>query len=552
MMRYNKISIGLIALSLVVACTKDTGSIAPVFKGTICTEQEVDLGLSANWAGYNVGADSPQNYGQYYAWGETSSKPSYLESTYEKPSVSLLNGAYDVATKEWGYGWHMPSVSDIKELIDNCDIDFVSYEGVDGWAVTSRVQGYEGKTIFFPASGYRAGENKNYQGQQCVFWSNSLISDGADHAVNAFFNGNTLKLNEPPKGKGGTLWCGYTVRAVRQFFLDIDMTDTTCDRDVTTLTFNVTGNARWTAKVSGEGATISPQSGEGPATLTVTFPENNTEDNKYTDVTVTSPEVSEPKTFRITQFGVIPDFFISGDSQASVPWEQSEPVKFNLTAAQSVSWTTSIVMNGIELEDATVTPSSGTGAAEISVTLPDYLDTQNEGTCQVIITTDNEKIPEEIRNVIYTINRTCCTYIPFGFVWDSDFIKALKTAYDADTSAGTWTVFNTTVKATKGTLTASTYLGKNLEISFLSAQDGDAVLHLKASVAATSSSSPKKINIYLNGNLVKSFANNTSTAISVDDDVQIDDVRKGDVIKITMTDSGNHRIYSMLYNKAIL
>ena len=549
MIRYKYITIGLVAISLAAACTKDTGSIAPVFNGTICTDQEVDLGLAASWAGYNVGADAPQEYGNHYAWGETASKAVYLEDTYENPSMNVLDELHDVASQEWGYGWHMPSVNDIKELIENCDISFVSYRGVDGWAATSRVPGYEGKTIFFPAAGYRAGENTNYQGQQCVFWSNSLVSDGATHAVNAFFDGNTLKLNEPPKGKGGTLWCGYTVRPVRQFFLDIDMEDTTCNRDETSLTFNVSGNSRWTASVVGEGASISPQSGEGAGVVTVTYPENNTEDNKFIDVTIASPEIAEPCNFRITQFGMIPDFYIAGETQTTVAWDYSEAVKFNLTAAQSVSWTAAVMMDGVVLEGAVVTPASGTGSAEISVTLPDYLDTINEGVCQVVLTTDNEKIPEEIRSIEYIVNRTCCTYIPFGFNWDSSFLNALKAAFEANKSASSYTVMNTTVTpGTPGTLSVSSYIGKSLKLTFQSAESGDAILSIKATVA--SGSSTKRIRIYLNDVQVDALSNSTGSSLSVEQDIKITGVKKGDTIGVTMNDSNNHRIYSMSYKKA--
>ena len=551
MMKQNYIIIGLLAVLMTTACTKDTGSIAPSFNGTICTEQEVDLGLSANWAGYNVGADTPNDYGKHYAWGETEAKAVYMEDTYGNPSMTVLDEAHDVASQDWGYGWHMPSINDIKELIDNCDISFVSYQGVDGWAATSRVPGYEGKTIFFPAAGYRAGENTNYQGSQCVFWSNSLVSEGATHAVNAFFDGNTLKLNEPPKGKGGTLWCGYTVRPVRQFFLEIDKEDTTCNRDETTLTFNVSGNSKWTASVVGEGASVYPQSGEGPGTVTVTYPENNSEDNKFIDVIITSPEVSDPRSFRITQFGVIPDFYISGETQTTVSWDYTEPVRFNLTAAQSVSWTAAVMMGGIVLDGAMVTPASGTGSAEISVTLPDYLDTKNEGVCQVVLTTDNEKIPEEIRSIEYIVNRTCCTYIPFGFTWDTSFITALKTAFDADKTATSYAVMNTTVTpSVAGTLTASTYLGKSLKLEFKSAECGDAILHIKATVA--SGSSTKRIRIYLNDVQVDALSNNTDASLSVEQDITITGVKKGDTIRVTMNDSNNHRIYSMSYKKANL
>ena len=99
-------------------------------------------------------------------------------------------------------------------------------------------------------------------------------------------------------------------------------------------------------------------------------------------------------------------------------------------------------------------------------------------------------------------------------------------------------------------MTTSGYLGKNLTLTFNSAESGNAILHVKASVASKGSSA-KKINIYLNSTLVHSFANNTSAAITVDDDVAISNIQKGDMIKITMSDSNNHKLYSMSYKKAL-
>lgn len=544
----------ILVLSLTVfalwGCNKDSGCFAPPFEGEVCTQQEVDLGLSAKWAGYNIGAASPQEYGNWYAWGETISKQVYLESSYSKPGSSIILEENDVASKEWGYGWHLPSVANIQELIDNCDIRFSSYCGIDGWTVTSRVHGYEGTTIFFPASGYKAGENHNYAGSQCVFWSNSLTEEGSSHAINAFFEGNTLKLNAPPKGVGGTLWCGYAVRAVRQFFLDIDTGDISCNRDETEFIFHVSGNAKWRAGVTGKGASVSPQSGEGASVITVTLPINTTEDNHYFDVNVESDDAGIVKSFRITQFGIVPEFKISGSTETQTDWDDTAPIQINLSASAGVSWTAVVMSGVVPVTDAVISPSSGTGSASIEVTLPEWYDTQNEGIHEVVITTDNERIPEEIRSLVYSVNRTRCTYVPFGFVWGKDFLDALKSAYDADNMAESYTVCNTTVKPkTPGSLTVnSSYLSKNLTLTFQSAMEGDAVLHIKASVAGGTST--KRIAVNLNGTRVGSLENNTTSAISMEEDIRINGVKKGDVISVAMSDSSNHKLYSMSYNRA--
>lgn len=543
-----------IALSLAAlaawACNKEQVPVVPPFAGEISTEQEVDLGLSARWAGYNIGAAVPQEYGSWFAWGETAPKAVYLEENYVKPDFSIIPEAQDVASREWGYGWHMPSVENIQELIDHCDIVFASYRGVNGWVAVSRVPGYEGKSVFFPAAGYKAGENHNYAGSQCVFWSNALIAEGATHAVNAFFEDNALKLNAPPKGYGGTLWCGYPVRAVRQFFLDIDTGDISCNRDETSLVFHVSGNARWTAGVSGEGASLSPASGEGSGTVTVTIPVNDSEENHYYDVRVESVDAGIVKGFRITHFGVIPEFSLVGGTSTQTAWDDAAPITLTLDASESIAWSAVVLQDGAPLDGAVVAPSSGSGSAMLQVVLPAWYDTENEGVQEVVITTDNARIPEEKRSLVYTVTRLRCTQIPFGFSWGSQFFNALKAAFDADSKAVSYTVCNTTVTPkTPGTLTVtSTYVGKNLTLTFQSAVDGDAVLHIKASVA--NGTSTKRVAINLNGVRVGSLDNNTSAALMMEEDIPISGVKKGDTIAILMTDSNNHKLYTMSYYRA--
>ena len=83
----------------------------------------VDMGLSVKWATCNVGADSPNDYGNYYAWGETETKSSYDEGNCEtwKKKIGDIGGTIrDVAHAEWGGGWRMPTVAEFEELRHNC------------------------------------------------------------------------------------------------------------------------------------------------------------------------------------------------------------------------------------------------------------------------------------------------------------------------------------------------------------------------------------------------------------------------------------------------
>ena len=153
----------------------------------------VDLGLSVKWATCNVGADSPEDYGNYYAWGETEPKESYDWETYK-----WCNGSYDTQTKyctesnygtvdnktvleleddaahvNWGGDWRMPTLEELKELRNNCTWKWTTQNGVDGYKVTSNING---NSIFLPAAGYRDDSSLRNVGSYGYYWSSSLNS----------------------------------------------------------------------------------------------------------------------------------------------------------------------------------------------------------------------------------------------------------------------------------------------------------------------------------------------------------------------------------------
>ena len=131
------------------------------FPCTISNIDAVDLGLSVKWASCNVGATSPEEYGESFAWGETKSiyiNPncvtydldySELKSRGIIDSKGNLTPAYDAATVNWGDKWRMPSLDEIKELINECTWKWTSVNGVNGRLVT----GPNGNSIFLPADG---------------------------------------------------------------------------------------------------------------------------------------------------------------------------------------------------------------------------------------------------------------------------------------------------------------------------------------------------------------------------------------------------------------
>lgn len=174
----------------------------------------VDLGLSVKWAACNLGASKPEGYGSYYAWGETKPKATYtrdnsnwydvgynvLRSKGVINSRGNLTARYDAATANWGAGWRMPTLDEIKELKSRCRWNWTTRNGVKGYKVT----GPSGKSIFLPAAGYRYGavsfyvghrrQSSNRQGWCCLgccsygfYWSSSAIDDSVS-AYALYFN----------------------------------------------------------------------------------------------------------------------------------------------------------------------------------------------------------------------------------------------------------------------------------------------------------------------------------------------------------------------------
>ena len=157
--------------------------------------QFVDLGLSVNWATCNVGASYPWEYGELYMWGDTVpkksnnyrffiDKPNSYDRTIKKYNINkhgygnpdkktTLEPEDDVAHVQWGGDWRMPTIKEIKELFNNCDVIYVTINGVYGALLTSNKPGYTDRSIFLPAAGIYEYDNKNV-GTSGYYWSSNL------------------------------------------------------------------------------------------------------------------------------------------------------------------------------------------------------------------------------------------------------------------------------------------------------------------------------------------------------------------------------------------
>ncbi|MBQ8337179.1 MAG: hypothetical protein IJY44_06585, partial [Bacteroidaceae bacterium] len=141
----------------------------------------------------NVGASKPEEYGDYFAWGETSPKSSYTESnsvTYGK-SMSDIGGnpTYDAARANWGGDWRLPTKAEFAELLDssNCTWTWTTQNGVNGYKVTSV---RNGNSIFLPAAGYRYGASLCSEGSYGNYWSSTPYeSSGYDSCYLYFSSG---------------------------------------------------------------------------------------------------------------------------------------------------------------------------------------------------------------------------------------------------------------------------------------------------------------------------------------------------------------------------
>ena len=196
--------------------------------GTANGYEWVDLGLSVKWATCNVGATSPEEYGNYYAWGETEPKTTYNWSTYKWCSGSsttltkyntsseygtvdnktVLELADDAARANWGGAWRMPTDAEWTELRTKCTwtwTDDYNGTGVAGRIVTSNINA---NSIFLPAAGSLCSADLSFAGDYGDYWSGSLHTDYPDIAWHVDFGSGDV-------GRGGYgRCCGFAVRPV--------------------------------------------------------------------------------------------------------------------------------------------------------------------------------------------------------------------------------------------------------------------------------------------------------------------------------------------------
>ena len=168
----------------------------------------IDLGLPSGtlWACCNVGAKAPEEYGDYFAWGETKTKVNYNWDTYsygnsdgnvEDIGSDIAGTEYDAATANWGAPWRMPTREQCRELEDHCSWEWTKQNGVYGHKVIGPSEGI----IFLPAAGYRWDGDLNAV-QYGHYWSSTLFEYGQSHACGISFGSEGASLSNDCPGDG--------------------------------------------------------------------------------------------------------------------------------------------------------------------------------------------------------------------------------------------------------------------------------------------------------------------------------------------------------------
>ena len=199
----------------------------------------VDLGLSVKWASCNLGANSPEQPGDYYAWGETAPKEDYGTDTYKYLKAVTLEGgsrvhrltkyctvpadgldgftdgktqlepADDAATVRLGAPWRMPTEAEVEELVEGCTWTKETINGIPCLRATSKANG---KSIVVSVSGLMSGTTNDARGTMTAFWASTLSSSEGDRGV-AFFE--LGKETFSPEVGYGLRFLGLPIRPVR-------------------------------------------------------------------------------------------------------------------------------------------------------------------------------------------------------------------------------------------------------------------------------------------------------------------------------------------------
>ena len=226
-------AIATIILTIAVVCAAGCNKNKEPNNGTYNGHDYVDLGLPRGtlWATCNVGADTPEGYGDHVAWGETQPKAVYTDSNYlythggyfeftkycTKPefgyngftdNLKTLQPSDDAATVNWGEGWRTPTINEWIELVTKCSYTFTTRNGVNGCVFTGR----NGNSIFLPVRGRIGDDKSSIEDDIGNYWSSSLNKGWPVYAKGFQF---IIGFDDCDIYNDFSRCAGYSVRPVR-------------------------------------------------------------------------------------------------------------------------------------------------------------------------------------------------------------------------------------------------------------------------------------------------------------------------------------------------
>ena len=293
--------------------------------GMIDGHEWVDLGLPSGtlWATCNVGANSPYENGNHYAWGETSPKTNYIWDTYKFGKEKALtkycydsnygNDGYtdnrfilepsdDAATVNWGENWRMPTKEEQEELLNECSWTSTNINGDSVMIVT----GPNGNSIILPSAGYYKGTEYRAHDDGSYYWSSSLGKSSSSEANYLYYDPDITGWFCSRRDYGRSIRPVVMQPVIPEIStMSITPLSKVIQYEGGTFDISITTNSSWIAFSDQLWATMSSTSGVGNFTIKITITPNMSTVSDWATITIRSNEDGITKSVLITREGML-------------------------------------------------------------------------------------------------------------------------------------------------------------------------------------------------------------------------------------------------------